>query len=97
MTIQTVDVEGRHYENRLNRCGKPNCTICYPPGGSADGAPGHGPYWYLTVMMKGKFHRFYIGKTLDTRKFVGPDGTVDVNAYRNRKEGDDGKKAEVKR
>jgi hypothetical protein len=87
MTIQTLEVGDRLYEQRMNRCGKRICRICYPPGGSGDGVPGHGPYWYMCLQVKGKFRRFYIGKTLDTAKYVGADGRVDFAAYKNRGKG----------
>lgn len=89
MIVQAIDVGGRHYECRLNRCGKRGCRVCdsaiAPPGK----APGHGPYWYLVAQSRGKTRRLYIGKELDTSKYVTPGGFIDWHGYRNR-----GKKVE---
>lgn len=85
MTIQTLLVGERIYEQRLNRCGRRNCQVCYPPGGSGDGAPGHGPYWYMCVVRNGRAFRLYIGKDLNTARYVTAEGVVDWFWYRNRK------------
>lgn len=81
MTLQTVKCGCRIYELRLNRCGKPKCRVCYPPGGAGDGMPGHGPYWYMQVTQGALFRRFYIGKDLDTSKYVNADGQPDWAEY----------------
>jgi len=86
MVLQVVHVGDRTYEHRLNRCGKRNCTICYPPDGSGPVRPGHGPYWYLCLPWRKKWLRIYIGKNLDTARFALPDGSTDwgaIKAYKS--------------
>lgn len=73
---------GRHYEQRLVDCGKIACTKC---GGDGARHPSHGPYWYLCVSRGKRWTRLYIGKELDTRKFIGPDGSVDWSRVANRR------------
>ena len=67
--------EGRVYESRLVLCGKRNCTKCFPPGGMP--RPSHGPYWYLCGQRRGRWSRLYLGRQLDTQKFVAADGSID--------------------
>lgn len=84
MIQQTIVVGNRTYEYRYNRCGKKNCHVCYHRQADYSGPPGHGPYWYLCVTHRGRWRRLYIGKELDTQKFVLPNGSIDWEAYRNR-------------
>lgn len=72
--VNSFTQDGRHYEARLNDCGKANCTRC---GGEGKRHPSHGPYWYLCVQRNGRWHRIYLGKELDTRRYVLPNGEVD--------------------
>lgn len=84
-TVAAFSVGSRHYESRLNDCGKVNCRQC---GGTGRRHPSHGPYWYLCVMARGSWRRIYLGKELDTTKYVAPDGSIDwaaVRAKRRRK------------
>lgn len=68
---ESFKFKGRIYELRRNSCGKRNCRTCR--GRDAR----HGPYWYLCVPYGGKWRRIYIGKDLDTTKYIGQDGKVD--------------------
>lgn len=69
--VESFKFKDRIYELRLNACGKTNCATC------SGNLPRHGPYWYLCVPWSGKWRRIYIGKDLDTTKFICPDGSVD--------------------
>lgn len=68
--VQSFPFHGRIYELRKNSCGRKNCATC---GGSR---PAHGPYWYMCISRKGKWRRIYIGKDLDTTKFITADGKI---------------------
>jgi len=81
-TVAAFEVAGRHYEARLNDCGKINCRKC---GGAGRRHPSHGPYWYLCVMSRGSWRRIYLGKDLDTTKYVDPTGHIDWAAVRNKR------------
>ncbi len=68
--VESFRFQNRIYELRRNSCGKKNCATC-------DGVrPAHGPYWYLCVSCRRRWTRIYLGKDLDTRKFVNEDGTI---------------------
>ena len=88
MIVQTVVCSSRTYELRYNRCGKTNCQSCYHRSLDYSGPPGHGPYWYLCVTRKGRSKRIYIGKTLDTSRWVLPDGSIDWAGFNARKKGE---------
>ena len=64
----------RVYERRYVDCGKANCSKCSSDHGRY---PSHGPYWYLCATFEGKWIRIYLGRDLDSFKFVLPDGNVD--------------------
>lgn len=85
MIVKTIVVGIRTYECRYNRCGKKNCRVCYHRSPEYCGPPGHGPYWYLCITQKGRWRRLYIGKELDTAKFIKPDGAVDWTWYKMRR------------
>lgn len=72
----------RSYESKLNDCGKINCQRC---GGDGPRHASHGPYWYLCFPRKNKWYRIYLGKELDTTKFITADGNLDWEALRRRK------------
>lgn len=82
MVVQTVQVGRRTYELRYNRCGKGNCSTCYPVGGRAGQRVGHGPYWYLCASRGRRWMRVYVGKTLNTAIYVTADGGVDWAAVK---------------
>lgn len=89
MVVATLHVGTRLYEQRMNRCGKTNCRVCGPRESESDRRPGHGPYWYLCVTRGSKWVRVYIGRELDTQRFVGKDGQVDwgqIRALRKERE-----------
>ena len=68
--VESFSFHDRIYELRRNSCGKSNCTVC-------EGTrPAHGPYWYMCVSLKGRWRRVYLGKDLDTSKFVDADGNL---------------------
>lgn len=69
--VESFKFKGRIYELRRNACGKRNCNTC------SGTIPRHGPYWYLCTPWGGKWRRIYIGKDLDTTKFIDKDGNVD--------------------
>lgn len=75
--------QGRSYEQRRVNCGKPNCGKCNPPGG--DSRPSHGPYWYLCVRRNHRWRRVYLGKELDTQKYIDNDGNVDFDQICHRR------------
>lgn len=87
MVVQRVAVGVRHYELRYNRCGKESCTVCYHRQADYAGRPGHGPYWYLSVARGRKWVRLYIGKELDTVKYIGGDGEIDWSLVKKKKVG----------
>jgi len=82
MSIQTVTLHNRSYELRLTRCGKRNCRVCYDRPPNSWRPPGHGPYWYLAFSsgINQQWRRIYIGKTLDTARFITPEGQIDFAA-----------------
>lgn len=83
--VSAFQTNGRHYESRLVNCGKVNCQKC---GGSGPRHPSHGPYWYLCITHNGRWYRIYLGKDLDTTRFVTDRGNVDwpaIRAKRNSK------------
>lgn len=82
--VSAFSQSGRHYESRRNDCGKLNCTKC---GGEGRRTPSHGPYWYLCAMRRGQWHRIYLGKELDTTKYVTPNGQVDWKAVNEARKG----------
>lgn len=84
MIKQSLVVGTRTYEQRYNRCGKRNCRTCYHRPADYCGPPGHGPYWYLCITFNGRWRRLYIGKELDTAKFIQADGSIDWVAFKNR-------------
>lgn len=71
--VESFKFKNRVYELRLNACGKKNCSTCQ------GNIPRHGPYWYLCIPWGGKWRRIYIGKELDTTKFIGPNGKIDMD------------------
>lgn len=44
------DLRAGSLKSRYRRCGKPNCHC------AADGDPGHGPYWSVSRLIKGRMH-----------------------------------------
>jgi hypothetical protein len=82
MVLQVIDVGERHYELRYNRCGKSNCRVCVGAKELRPGPPGHGPYWYLCFTASGCWVRLYLGKELDTKRWVTAEGQVDYAAYK---------------
>lgn len=89
--VVTVFREGRRtYERRYVDCGKTNCRRCTTAAGRI---ASHGPYWYLCFARRGKWYRVYLGKILDTSRFITSAGDIDWNAIRNRRRtnaGDEG-------
>jgi len=75
--VQSIAIDGRRYQERMTRCGKSNCSRCYHLNRSFYG---HGPYWYMMVKIDRSWRRVYIGKILDTTKFVDADGRPDLSA-----------------
>lgn len=76
--VESFRFHGRIYELRRNSCGKSNCTVC-------DGnRPAHGPYWYVCISRRGRWRRVYIGKELDTSKFVNAAGVLEVPLAKDR-------------
>jgi len=84
MISQRIDAVNRTYELRYVRCGKTTCHTCYNRGANFAGPPGHGPYWYLCATRKGRTVQMYVGKTLDTAKWMTPAGEIDWAAYNAR-------------
>jgi len=80
--VTSFKVKNRTYERRLVDCGKSNCQRC---GGDDTRKPSHGPYWYLCIARKSKWYRVYLGKELDTGRFIKADGRIDWEAIRHRK------------
>lgn len=76
--VESFRFHGRIYELRKNSCGKKNCTVC-------DGSrPAHGPYWYVCISRHGRWRRVYIGKDLDTAKFVNDQGLLEIPTKKDR-------------
>jgi len=80
-TISRFTDNGRVYERSIVDCGKANCSRCNSPAGRR---PSHGPYWYLCATHGGAWRRVYLGRILDTSRFIAPDGSVDWLAVSNR-------------
>ncbi len=70
--IESFSFHNRIYELRRNSCGKANCTVCN------GNQPTHGPYWYMCVSVSGRWRRIYLGKELDTTKFVDAEGNLQL-------------------
>lgn len=85
MIVRTIPVANRTYEQRFNLCHRKNCHTCYGRQPDYAGPPGHGPYWYLCVTIRHRWTRIYIGKELDTTKYVLPDGSIDWATLAQRK------------
>lgn len=64
----------RSYELGRTDCGKSNCSGCSLPMGRK---ASHGPYWYLCAVRDGKWKRVYLGREIDSTKWILPDGQVD--------------------
>lgn len=75
--VNALETCNRRYESRLIDCGKIRCSRC---GGAGDRHPSHGPYWYLCFTHAGRWHRQYLGKTLDTNRFITSSGNLDMTA-----------------
>ena len=84
MIAQRIQAVGRTYELRHVRCGRQNCSTCYHRGLNYAGPPGHGPYWYLCTTRGSRTVQMYVGKILDTAKWMTADGSIDWAAYKNR-------------
>ena len=64
LETHTLRIDDQTYVQRYTTCGKKNCWCTGATGHPRTGAPGHGPYWYRVIMVKGnKVHR-YKGKKL---------------------------------
>lgn len=68
--VESFKFKKRVYELRLNACGKKNCRTCQ------GNIPRHGPYWYMCVPWGGKWRRIYIGKDLNTTKYIHQNGEI---------------------
>ena len=82
--VRSVPLKTRRYELRYVECGKPNCRPCTRVNPNSPIPPGHGPYWYLIVTTQGTKRSIYIGKELDTMKFITPEGWIDWDAIKAR-------------
>ena len=85
MVVQQVTVGIRLYEQRYTRCCKVNCRTCYGRQPDFCGAPGHGPYWYLCYRTDRGWQRVYIGKDLNTEKFILEDGSINHHELAGRR------------
>lgn len=81
MVLNRIQTNGHTYELRQNRCGKRRCSVCYGTKALAAGRPGHGPYWYLVLQTARGVRRIYIGKALDTGRYIMPDGSIAAEAF----------------
>lgn len=81
-TVTTFKEGDRTYERKYVDCGKDNCSYCNTDLGRI---PSHGPYWYLCVPKNGVWYRIYLGKELDTKRFVRDNGTIDWPAVKARR------------
>jgi hypothetical protein len=77
MLVQSLTTLGTRYELRYTRCGKQTCSHCSPNAADLYGHVGHGPYWYLCLIVHKKPVRVYIGHDLDTSRFRTVDGNLD--------------------
>jgi len=81
-----VEDRGMVYEQRWILCGKANCSRCNASAVDQGHPLGHGPYWYMMPVVKGKKCRLYVGSKLDTRKLRNDDGTVNwAGVYQRRR------------
>lgn len=95
MIVQTVEVGRRWYEQRYQLCHKKNCQVCYGEHHGIDMPPGHGPYWYMVTWKWPKRVRIYIGKELDTGRFIQQNGEIDWAAIAARRKARGARKAAV--
>lgn len=64
LQANSVRFDGKTFVQRYTICGKPNCW-CHGQGlHPRTKAPGHGPYWYRVLVVKGKVMHKYKGKEL---------------------------------
>jgi hypothetical protein len=80
MLVTSFSSGGRTYEQRYTCCHKENCKSCNPPNPDFSGPIGHGPYWYLCFRHGKGWTRVYLGKVLNTLKFVLADGSIDFES-----------------
>ena len=69
--VQRVVVGDRVYVLRYVSCRSARCKRCV-------GGPAHGPYWYMLVHGFGRRLTVYIGRNLDTTKYVTDGGNFDA-------------------
>ncbi|MBA7705383.1 hypothetical protein ES703_114211 [subsurface metagenome] len=82
--VQGLRIGCRYYELRLVDCGKKTCRACNTPDGRH---PSHGPYWYMRATRPGSGRKrpsIYLGKELDTARFVMKDGSINWDAVDNK-------------
>lgn len=96
--LNQIQVGIRLYEQRYTRCNKPKCRTCHPTNPEFSGPRAHGPYWYLCFRHDKGWSRVYLGKELDTKLFITPEGTIDYTAIfeRRRQRRDDAAARRVK-
>lgn len=64
--VQTIQVDGKTFEQRYAVCSRKNCWCATPEGVATHAQPGHGPYWYRVVRNGEITIRRYVGKNLTT-------------------------------
>lgn len=79
--VTKFKVANRTYERRWVDCGKPNCQRCTGPDRRI---ASHGPYWYLCIPRNKKWFRVYLGKNLDTQRFILENGRIDWDKIRRK-------------
>jgi len=78
--VESFWVHNHRYISRYADCGKPNCKRC---GATGPRNASHGPYWYLCFTDEhGRWQQIYLGKTVDTSRFVTSQGNLDLAAIR---------------
>ena len=79
--VASLKIGTRTYERRFVDCGKKNCRRCNK---LTHREASHGPYWYLCIPRNKRWLRIYIGKELDTSRFILEDGRPDWDLIRNK-------------
>lgn len=86
MLVHTFQSGPATYEQKFQKCRKPECWCQHPQAPDYAGPHGHGPYWYLCFRHMKGWTRIYLGKNLDTTRFRNPDGSINFAEVQARRD-----------